>query len=311
MSLPSWYRVLTLLRPDRRISGAELGERLSLTRAAIWKQIDQLRELGVDVHAERGTGYRLGRPLELLDLDVLADTEVLIQVDSTNDYLRRARKNAPPKSGYAVLAEHQTAGRGRRGRAWYSPLASNVCASVYWQFAEGFAALSGFPVAVAVSLAEAFDPSGDAIEIKWPNDLYYRRAKLGGILLDLHGEMEGPSDVIVGVGINVSMPRPMHIDRPWTDLNAALGRPVSRNDAARKTVAAIRAACQKFSDCGLEGFVDAYNNRDMLRNQWISWQEGSVRREGEAAGVSATGGLVVRTDQGDRVLSAGEVTVSW
>ena len=311
MSLPSWYRVLHMLKTDQRISGAELGERLSLTRAAIWKQIDQLRELGVEVSAERGSGYRLERPLELLDLHTIDDAEVLIQVDSTNDYLARARKNGGLSSGHCVLAEHQTAGRGRRGRSWYSPLASNVCGSVYWRFEQGFAALAGFPIAVAVGLAEAFDPDGDAIQIKWPNDLYYRRAKLGGILLDLHGEMAGPSDVIVGAGLNVSMPRPMPIERPWTDLTAAIGAPISRNDAARKVIAAIRSVCVRFDRSGLSEFREAYAARDMLKGQEVEWDEGGVEHSGQVKGISDTGGLVVQTTEAERVLSAGEVTVRW
>ncbi|HET9485146.1 MAG TPA: biotin--[acetyl-CoA-carboxylase] ligase [Xanthomonadales bacterium] len=312
--------VLRALAAHDGISGARLAQRLGVTRAAVWKQVERLRALGVQIDALAGRGYRLVRPLELLDAarlqaglslratELLRGLDLAFELDSTSSALLRLR----PGDAHACvcLAEYQHGGRGRRGRRWHSPLASNLYASFGWRFDAGAASLSGLSLAIGVAAHAAVERVGArGVALKWPNDLVAEGRKLGGILIELGGELAGPCDAVIGIGINVAMPEdPGAIDQPFTDL-AALAPGVTRHALAVALIDEVLPALARFEREGYAPFRAAYERADALRDAPVVIELGRERIEGTALGVDDAGLLRVRVDGTERRYASGEVSV--
>ena len=172
-------------------SGQKLAAQHGVSRMTIYHSMSRLAELGVAVVRVRGRGYRLSRPIDLLDERIILSRlepyyashigglEVLAKLDSTSSYLlRRADQGAP--GGLVCLAEYQTAGKGRRGRRWVSPFGSNLYLSLMWRFDAYSAELSGLSLLVGLAVAGMIrDLGGKDICLKWPNDIICHRQKLG------------------------------------------------------------------------------------------------------------------------------------
>lgn len=303
-------------------SGAALAQALGITRSAVWKRIEALREAGVDVQAETGRGYRLSRPLELLDAAALqavlspaaraelAGLEVLFETDSTN--AEALRQPAPARGTLAWLAERQSAGRGRRGRDWSTPLAAQVALSLSRRVDGGVAALQGLSLAVGVAAAEALHSLGFTdVGLKWPNDLLARGRKLGGILVEVRGDAAGPMQVVVGLGINVCMPpaAARAIDQPWCDLAGLAPAPVSRQAVCAALLDALLPMLASFERQGLAPWLEAWHRHDLLAGRPVRLDEGARVFEGIALGVAADGALRLRTADGERLCHAGEASL--
>ena len=209
-----------------------------------------------------------------------------------------------------VLAETQTAGRGRRGRSWVSPLGGNLFCSLRWVFEQGVAATGGMGLATGVAVARALDQVGVQVRVKWPNDLVVDGAKLGGILIEAGGEMSGPAELIIGVGINLALGQQgtEQIDQPWTDLRR-LGATVSRNDLAAALIGELLGTCRRFEAKGLAPFLTEWRELDDLAGRPVRVLMGRDPVEGEAEGVDEEGRLLVRTAQGLQRFYGGEVSV--
>ena len=210
-------RLLRVLADGEPHSGEELARTFGVTRAAVWKQIAKLERWGLSVAATPGLGYRLDRPLDLLDAESLrsslpaavaariARLEVFTEIGSTNRYLLELPNPAPDRLDVCI-AEFQSEGRGRRGRRWSAPLGSGLCLSVAWQFADAPRELAALTLAVGVAVRRALARAcGIEIALKWPNDLVWEDRKLGGILLELTAEAHGGCHVVAGVGLNVAL----------------------------------------------------------------------------------------------------------
>ncbi|HZH42776.1 MAG TPA: bifunctional biotin--[acetyl-CoA-carboxylase] ligase/biotin operon repressor BirA [Lysobacter sp.] len=308
------------------VSGDALAQAGGHTRAAVWKRIEALREAGVAIEARPGRGYALARPVELLDADAiraslpapaaaaLAALEVAWTLDSTNTEL--LRRPLPVRGAHVLLAERQTGGRGRRGRAWASPLAANLYLSVARLFDGGLARLGGLSLVAGLAVAEALHALGHAeVRLKWPNDLVVERdgalRKLGGLLIEGGGEHAGPVRAVIGIGLNVRMPDDVAraIDQPWIDL-ATLAASPSRNAVAAAVIAHLLPMLETFDVEGLHGFLPRYAALDALRGRALDVQTGAHVRVARALGIAEDGGLQVEYDDGGRdVLHAGEVTV--
>ena len=211
-------KILQVLKDGEFHSGESLGERLGVSRTAVWKQLQKLEAIGLQLESVKGTGYKVPAGFELLDekhirdqLSVppeleLAQLEIFQSIDSTNKYLSE-RADRPEYVRSVVLAESQLSGRGRRGKTWVSPFAANIYLSTLWGFERGAEALGGLSLAVGVAVRRALLQVGlKDVQLKWPNDIYVGQKKLGGILLEMLGDPAGHCSVVVGVGINVSMP---------------------------------------------------------------------------------------------------------
>ena len=313
----------TLLRAlaEGPCTGGGLAERHGLTRAAVWKRIEALRAAGIEIQASQGRGYALARPIELLDAAALRaglshaaraqleGLDVAWQLGSTNAALLA---RAPPERGARVLfAERQTAGRGRRGRGWWSPLASNLYLSIDRRYQGGLARLPGLSLVAGVAVAEAIRGIGVSdVALKWPNDLWWRQRKLGGVLVEGSGEHADAARAVVGIGLNVRMPAlASGIDQPWVDL-AEAWPPVRREPVAIALLEAVLPALAAFDHDGLAPFLPRFAALDALRGRAVRIRDaegGSL--DAIACGIAPDGGLRVVIDGGERVLHSGEVSV--
>lgn len=307
---------------DGPASGAALARELGITRSAVWKRIEALRAAGVAIAARPGQGYALAQPLRLLDAGrlaaalspaargELAGLEVLFDTDSTNAV---ALREPVPARGCGVwLAERQSAGRGRRGRAWTSPLAAHVYLSVSRRFDGGIAALQGLSLAVGVAAAEALQALGyRGIGLKWPNDLLAEGGKLGGILVEVGGDAAGPLRVVVGLGLNVAMPADAarDIDQPWCDLARLSATPPDREAVCVALLDALLPMLARFERDGLAPSLEAWARHDLLAGRAVRITEGERVYEGIAAGIDADGALRLRGPDGERRCHAGEASL--
>lgn len=310
--------LLAELAGAEAVSGAALARRLGVTRAAVWKQVETLRQLGVPVQARPGRGYCLPWPLQLLDVDRIraeagchaAPVEVHWSLDSTSSELQRRPEAADLTT---VLAETQSAGRGRRGRVWLSPPGLNVYLSCLKRFDRGFSALAGLSLAVGVAVAEALADLGiDGAGLKWPNDVLAGGAKLAGVLVELSGEAQGPSAAIIGIGLNVRVTEALRrqAGQPVADLASLCGgQAPDRNRVAGVLLRHLHAALDAFAAEGFAPFVERYRRLDLLREQplWLSDARGRTAATG--AGVDARGALLARTAEGLLRVDSGDVSV--
>lgn len=319
--------LLCALRADRAVSGNELAARLGVTRAAVWKQVRGLRALGAPVDAVAGRGYKLAWPFEALDAEAiraqlgraefdpalrkrLRHIAVHWQIDSTNsELLRAAGRGAPDLS--VCLAERQSAGRGRRGRAWISPLGANVYFSLLKRFERGMGALSGLSLAAGVALAQALEDCGAVdIALKWPNDVVVDGRKLAGILVEAGGEFLGPCFAVIGIGINLRLPQDIKTGQPATDLAQVCGGALTpRNRVVAYLLARLVDALDRFATGGFAAFADAYAARDALADKRVRVQAADGTRDGIADGVDARGALRVRHGATLAVYDSADVSV--
>lgn len=234
---------------------------------------------------------------------------VLDEVGSTNTWLMQPGTSFPA----VCLAERQTAGRGRRGRVWVSPYAANLYLSLGWQFDDlppGFTALAMVAAIAVVRALRQLDVEG--VAIKWPNDLYAAGKKLGGILVDLQGEPTAQVRAVIGIGINVRMPRAVieKIDQPWTDLAMlTAGRAPRRNALAAGIVTALVPALMLFAVRGFAAFVDAWRALDLVAGRSVELHQEAGVVCGTALGVDSDGALLLRTEGGTRRYVSGDLSL--
>jgi BirA family biotin operon repressor/biotin-[acetyl-CoA-carboxylase] ligase len=314
--------LLVALADGGMVSGAQLAERSGVTRAAIWKQIEALRARGVPVESRGTAGYCLPWPVQLLELSALkagvpasvrkrlGELELHWEIDSTSSEIQRRQSELPDLS--MVLAETQTAGRGRRGRRWLSPPGLNVYLSGLKRFDAGFAALSGLSLAVGVIVMRTLAALNiHGAGLKWPNDVLSDGGKLAGILVELGGEYQGPCAAIIGVGLNVRLTDALHAQagQPVNDLTTLAGTAPDRNRVAAALITALAEGLDQFEREGFAAFVDEYARYDLLRGQALRVQGATGVLEGIGAGVDERGALLLQADDGLHRIDSADVTV--
>ena len=315
-------RLARYLSATETRSGEAIGQELGCSRAAVWKHVESLRQLGIAVDALAGRGYLLREPLELLDeTEIRAGMDAAISnqlssltiessLDSTNSSLQRlplAQQHAA-----VLLAEHQAQGRGRRGRQWLSPYGRNLYLSLGWRFDQSLSELGCLPLLVALAAARALQRAGlEGHRVKWPNDLLLDEGKLCGCLVELQGEPQGPCHAVLGVGINVHMPAselPGVIDQPWTDLQSHLPG-YSRNSMAALLLEELLGHLAVFSGQGFGPFQDRWKQMDGLQGRRVEVYSANGTVYGTVTGIDTRGALML--DTGDEVLHlhSGEVSL--
>lgn len=315
--------LLTLLADGEFHSGPALGQSAGCTRTAVWKAIQSLQNTGLEIYSVRGKGYRLARPVELLEREkviaaldaqtrkAVVQLDVFHEIDSTNAYLLEAAKQGDA-SNRVCMAEYQRAGRGRRGRQWVSPLGGNLYLSLLWRFQGGATALGGLSLAMAVAVMRTLRDVGlSSARLKWPNDILVDGHKLAGILLELSGEATGPCAVVVGLGLNVRTPATemSAVTQPWTDLESALGKTVSRNALAARLLCRMVSAAESFERNGLAPFMSEWSEWDALAGNEITLELPTGPLRGVARGVDETGALLLARDGELLRYHSGEVSV--
>ncbi|WP_411368938.1 bifunctional biotin--[acetyl-CoA-carboxylase] ligase/biotin operon repressor BirA [Pseudidiomarina salilacus] len=306
-------RVIELLADGKFHSGEVIGREIGVTRTAISEYIKDIQKLGLDVFRVTGKGYRLHAPLQLIDTNIAHDLVCERVVTSTNDLIReRLRDKSELPAGYAIVAEAQTAGRGRRGKNWFSPFGSNLYISLYWPLERGMTAAMGLSVAIGTVIAEVLQSYGVAnTAVKWPNDVLASGRKLAGVLIELEGNAVESAHAVIGVGINVDMPKHMQapIEQPWTDLSTELEQRVDRNALVIDLVVAFREGLAVFEREGLAAFLSRWQQFDQLVGREVTILVGDKKIRGTAVGIANDGGLNVEVEGVVQKYHAGEVSL--
>lgn len=259
---------------------------------------------------ERLDGQRILADLPAELRDRLRAFTLLAEVDSTNRFLLEG--DDPAGGGVAAcMAEFQSAGRGRRGRAWISPVGANLYLSVLRVYSMAPESLQALSLAVGVAGARALQSLGvPAVALKWPNDIQLDGKKLGGVLLEMAGASGGSWRVVAGIGINVAMPRDAgaDIEQPWTDL-AAHGVPADRNRVASRVLAEVIAAGEQFANAGFADFHDEWQRLDALRDREVVLEDGAEKRYGTARGVDTSGALLLDVNGRRERIVCGDISL--
>lgn len=315
------YKALVKMLSDGQVhSGERLARALGVSRTAVWKQVRRAIEDGFEIGTVRGRGYKLVAPIDLLDADEIRDgleeesrrsisLQVLDEVDSTNAQVLR-QMAAGARGVPVTIADGQTRGRGRRGRAWLSPRGENLYLSAGLTFHGGFAALDGLSLVLGVAVAETLESLGvPGVKLKWPNDIFLPEGKLGGVLVELEGELqEGIVRVVAGIGINVHMNRADNVDQPWSSLIRRCPETSwQRNQIASALIRSLLDSAALFADKGFEVFRDAWQARDLFEGRQIVARGGEV--SGIGKGIDYQGNYLVRTKDDVVAIRAGEVSL--
>lgn len=314
--------LIDLLADGEFHSGERLGAQLQISRAAVWKRLQALMPLGIPVEKVRGRGYRIPGGLQRLNAEALRQQmlaegvlppgpiQIWAELDSTNAQLLR---DTTAVNGQICLAERQTAGKGRRGRTWYSPYGRNLYLSIAWHYQQGVAVLEGLSLAVGVVLAETLKDFGlQTAQLKWPNDLLYQGHKLGGILIEVGGDVSGECKVVVGVGLNIAMSDLSEIgstiDQPWTDLKSA-GLQVDRNVLCGCFLARMIPLLQNFPGHTFGAYQERWQALNAHQGSQVILSGPGRAVPGKVLGVDERGGLRLLTDEGEQCFSGGEISL--
>jgi BirA family biotin operon repressor/biotin-[acetyl-CoA-carboxylase] ligase len=320
--------LIRALADGRVHSGRDLAAALGVSRSAVWKQAHRLGALGLELAVEGRRGYRLLRPVELLDAARISaalegparatceSLRVAGVIDSTS--ARLAAEPAPaPGAWRAILAEFQTGGRGRRGRRWLSPYGSGLCLSVAWSFVGAPRELPALSLAAGIAVVRALAAAGAVgLALKWPNDVVLGGAKLGGLLVDVDGDARGPLRAVVGAGINLAVPAGLaaglagEAGLPPAALEDALpGAAGRRNELAARLCSALAQVLAQFSGDGFGPFADEWRRHDWLFGRSVSIRQDGNEATGVARGIAPDGALLVEGPGGLAAVLSGDVTV--
>jgi len=324
IDIPRREQLLKLLADGATHSGERLAEQLNITRAAVWKAINALRELGIDIESQH-QGYKLPIAVDLYDAARIRNAmhdhlnlqriDVLFTVDSTNRYIT---DHPATRSDQAVLCvtEIQQAGRGRRGRSWVAPFGSGICMSLGWLFDSMPPAFSALSLVVGVALTRALHSIGaHEVGLKWPNDLLWRGRKLAGVLIEMRGEPDGPAHVVIGIGLNLHLPEAskqqlLEQQAPVTDLHEVCGTQLpSRNELVALFTTHLLQVLKVFARDGFAPFVNEWQRYDVLSKAEVNVLQADRTVAGIARGVSEDGSLLVETAQGVQRFVSGEVSL--
>lgn len=214
---------------------------------------------------------------------------VLPVIDSTNQYL--LDRIGELKSGDACIAEYQQAGRGRRGRKWFSPFGANLYLSMFWRLEQGPAAAIGLSLVIGIVMAEVLRKLGaDKVRVKWPNDLYLQDRKLAGILVELTGKTGDAAQIVIGAGINMAMRRVEEsvVNQGWITLQEA-GINLDRNTLAAMLIRELRAALELFEQEGLAPYLSRWEKLDNFINRPVKLIIGDKEIFGISRGIDKQG----------------------
>ena len=329
VSLPSGIEhppLLVLLADGEVHSGESLARALRQTRAAVWKGVERLRAIGIDVQALARRGYRLADPVELLDARRIRTElteeraahlhalELLFEVDSTNSRLLSTAP-PPPSTADVCMSELQHAGRGRLGRRWIAPFGGGVAMSLGWTCSDVVRTLPALSLGVGVAVSRALARAGaEGIALKWPNDIWFRDRKLGGVLIELRAEAGGAAHIVIGVGINVSLSEGARreIEASGVAVAAvadACKMPPSRNSVAGAILDELLSMLVQYEHLGFSAFRDAWTALDGLKDRRVQVVVGGTQLLGVARGVDSDGALLLETKESMQRFVSGEASL--
>jgi len=308
--------LLRRLGDGRPRSRQQLCRELKASPESLATARAELSALGLAFAESTADSLKLQSAIEWLDLARMEAATAALGLDlsmsllcpSTNLSLLSDIDHRPLPC--VLLSEGQSSGRGRRGRSWSSPPGGGVYLSLGWRSPRPLAELAALSLIGGMAAARALNRfTLPPVRVKWPNDLQVNGRKLGGCLVDVTGSADGPSEVVIGVGINVRIPAGSTIDQPWTDL-ISLGCKADRTSLAIAIMTALVEDLRVFDSQGSAALLAAWPSLDALTDQAVavSWDDGR-QVHGTAAGINHLGQLRLATDQGELAVHSGEVRV--
>lgn len=319
-------QILSSLRSaaNNGVSGAELSQKLGISRAAIWARIEELRKLGYEIEASPHLGYRLANDPDLLHADDLVarlgrtkvigrDMRVFQETTSTNDVVEKLARDGV-KEGVVVFAESQTQGRGRLGRKWVSPAGKGLWFSVLLRPDLRPQEATQLTVAAATAVWRAIQTeTGLSAEIKWPNDILFRGKKVAGILTEMSAELDRIKYLILGVGVDVNQTAnefPPDGRKIATSLRAELGQPILRAELATAILRELDHDYVRICGGDFAKLADEWEGRCTTIGQQVTISIGERKIRGRAESLDDDGALLVRTEHGhlERIIG-GDVTL--
>lgn len=316
------FPILRLLTDGKFHSGEAIALQFKVSRATVWNALQHAQTLGIEVFSVRGRGYKLPQAVTLLDEQAILSAigeqrawfklEVHDHLESTNTYLMKKLSSGQAHAS-CVAANLQTNGRGRRGRSWQAGLGASLTFSLLWRFQCGASALSGLSLAVGVALVRTLHSFGiSQAQLKWPNDVLIGREKLAGILIELQGDMEGPSNAVIGVGINLNLPASLklQIDQPVTDLASVAPQTINPNELLGVLLKHLAEVLGNFEQQGFARVRAEWIDHHAYHQQPVKMLHPDGRETiGTVIDVAEDGILLVRTAQGDQRFSSGEISL--
>ena len=310
--------LLKLMKDGRFHSGEALGAALGVSRSAVWKQLQHLEaELNLPIHKVRGKGYQLASPLVFLNAEAIAvsapslswPVHISDTIDSTNaEALRLVDAGCAPP--FQVLAEQQTAGRGRRGRKWVSPFAQNVYYSLVLRIEGGLRQLEGLSLVVGLAVMRSLHELGvqDAA-LKWPNDVLVGDKKVAGILLELVGDPADICHVVLGIGINVNMQKAEEVDQQWTSVRLETGAAIDRNLLVAQLGMQLQSYLGRHRSGGFAALQEEWEQNHLWQGRAVSLIAGASQIDGEVLGVDHQGALRLSVDAVEKIYNGGELSL--
>lgn len=315
------FPILRLIADGKFHSGEDIARHFNVSRTSVWNALQYAEQLGIEIFSVQGRGYKLPQPVALLDeqsiLNSLGEKAASLQLEvhdhlpSTNSYLMQNISAA--KHATCVVANLQTSGRGRRGRTWHAGLGASLTFSLLWRFQCGASALSGLSLAAGVALMRSLHELGiSSARLKWPNDVLINRQKLAGILIELQGDMEGPSIAVIGIGINLNLPDALkqQIDQPVTDLAGALNDTVNPNQLLGTLLKHLTEVLVEFEQGGFTALRDEWSQHHAYHEQDVRMLMPDGRAiQGVVQGITEDGSLLVETADGVQRFVSGEISL--
>lgn len=316
------FPILRLLTDGKFHSGETIAQQLKVSRATVWNALQDAEKLGIEIFSVRGRGYKLPQPVTLLEeraiLSAMGTQSSLLKIEihdhleSTNSYLMK-KLSAGQTHASCVAANLQTNGRGRRGRTWQAGLGASLTFSLLWRFQCGAVGLSGLSLAIGIALIRALQHFGvSQAQLKWPNDLLIGREKLAGILIELQGDMEGPSVAVIGVGINLNLPTSIkqQIDQPVTDLASLTQTPINPNALLGESLKHLTDILSTFEQRGFTSLRDEWTQYHAYHLQTVKMlHPNGSETLGTVMNVAEDGNLLVKTELGEQRFSSGEISL--
>jgi BirA family biotin operon repressor/biotin-[acetyl-CoA-carboxylase] ligase len=316
------FPILRLLTDGKFHSGEAIAQQFKVSRATVWNALQHAQTLGVEIFSVRGRGYKLPQAITLLDEQAILSAigeqrawfklEVHDHLESTNTYLMKKLSSGQAHAS-CVASNLQTNGRGRRGRSWQAGLGASLTFSLLWRFQCGASALSGLSLAVGVALVRTLHSFGiNQAQLKWPNDVLIGREKVAGILIELQGDMEGPSNAVIGVGINLNLPASLklQVDQPVTDLASVSPQSINPNELLGVLLKHLAGVLSNFEQQGFARVRAEWIEHHAYHQQQVKMLHPDGRETiGTVIDVAEDGILLVRTAQGDQRFSSGEISL--
>lgn len=315
--------ILRLLRSaDGYISGQELCNRFGVSRTAVWKAINQLKEAGYEIEAQQNKGYRLKAAPDLMteaEIKSLLHTDWVAKevlyfdtIDSTNTKAQELAEKGYP-SGTLVVADKQESGKGRRGRSWVSPSGTGIFMTLMIKPDINPNNASMLTLVAALAVAKAITSvTGEEAMIKWPNDIVVNGKKVCGILTEMNAQFDYINHIVVGIGINVHNESfPEEISQMASSLMIeAGGKRFHRAQIIAETMSYFEQYYDTFLKTqDLSALVREYDELLVNRNKSVRVLDPKEPFDGKAMGITPKGELIVDTWESRKLVSSGEVSV--